>query len=87
MFCFASRAASPPDKATFERLILTLFAAGILSHRVVLHTIVGDSGNPDTIVTILVLQLAMQSNRSLALNEDSLWESLPKKAALSHAAS
>ena len=85
--CFASRAASPPDKATFKRLILMLFAAGILSHRVVLHTIVGDSGNPDTIVTILVPRLAMQSDRSLALNDDFLSESLRKKAALSDAAS
>jgi hypothetical protein len=72
VLCFASRAASPPDKATFKHLILMLFAAGILSHRVVLHTIVGDSGNLDTITTILVLRLAMQSDHSLALNDDSL---------------
>ena len=63
------------------------FAAGILSHRVVLYTIVRDSGNPDTIITILVPQLAMQSDCNLALNDDFLWESLSKKAALSHAAS
>jgi hypothetical protein len=85
--CFASRAASPPDKTTFKCLILMLFVAGILSHHVVLYTIVGDSGNPDTIVTILVPQLAMQSDGSLALIDDSLWESLPKKEALSDAAS
>jgi hypothetical protein len=48
-----------------------LFAAGILSHRVVLHTIVGDSGNPDTIITMLLPRLAIRSDRSLALNDDS----------------
>jgi hypothetical protein len=51
--CFSSRA-SPPDKANFKCLILMLFVAGILSQHVALHTIVGDSGNLDTIVTILV---------------------------------